>query len=99
MLYFKGLIFNSTIFFIFFAVLKLADGILLIIILMPSCMAYANKEQDISFGKVTIENTSKQHHHKEVCSPLCVCNCSGCHGYVYNIICSCSIFLIKTIID
>lgn len=62
-------------------------------------MSCADKEQDVAFEKVTINNTTKQHHHKDICSPLCVCNCCGCQGYVYNTICSCSIFLAKTIID
>lgn len=62
-------------------------------------MPCADKEQDVSFEKMTINNTSKQHHNKDICSPLCVCSCCGCQGYVHNTICSCNIFSVKTIID
>jgi len=62
-------------------------------------MPCADKEQDVSFEKMTINNTSKQHHNKDNCSPLCVCSCCGCQGYVHNTICSYNIFSVKIIID
>ncbi|WP_157813399.1 hypothetical protein [Flavobacterium sp. 5] len=70
-----------------------------IIILILSCMPCADKEQDVSFEKMTINNSSKQHHNKDICSPLCVCSCCGCQGHVHNTICSYNIFSVKTIID
>ncbi|WP_165830421.1 hypothetical protein [Flavobacterium aquariorum] len=79
--------------------MKLTNTILSIIILILSCMPCADKEQDVSFEKMTINNTSKQHHNKDICSPLCVCSCCGCQGYVHNTICSYNIFSVKTIID
>ena len=62
-------------------------------------MPCADKEQDSSFEKMTISNSSKQHHDKDTCSPLCVCNCCRCQGSTHNIIYSCVFFLVKMTID
>jgi hypothetical protein len=62
-------------------------------------MPCADKEQDIPFEKETVNNRSKQHHDKDVCSPFCLCNYCGCQGFVYNTICAYNIFFVKTIID
>jgi hypothetical protein len=80
-------------------VLKLTNTILSIIILILSCMPCADKEQDVPFEKETVNNSSKQNHDNDVCSPLCVCNCCGRQGFVYNTISTCNIFSVKTIID
>ncbi|PKB18458.1 DUF6660 family protein [Flavobacterium sp. 5] len=79
--------------------MKFTNIILSIIIVVLSCMPCADKEQGVSSVKVTITNSSKQHHEKDTCSPLCICNCCGCQGFAYNTICNYNFVAIKNIID
>jgi hypothetical protein len=62
-------------------------------------MPCADKEQVVSFEKVTVTNSSKQHQDKDACSPLCVCNCCGCQGFAYNTIYNYNFIAVKNIID
>jgi len=62
-------------------------------------MPCADKEQDGSFEKISINNSSKQHHDKDVCSPLCICNCCGCQCFVYDTICNYNFIAVKKSID
>ena len=62
-------------------------------------MPCADAEPIVSYNKVTINNQSNQHHNNDACSPLCICNCCGSQGFSYNIMYSCNIFSVKTIID
>jgi hypothetical protein len=62
-------------------------------------MPCADMKQDVSYNKVTISNQSNHTHEKDVCSPLCVCNCCGCQGFTYNTIHPYNFFAVKIIID
>ena len=62
-------------------------------------MPCADMKQDVSYNKVTISNQSNHTHEKDVCSPLCVCNCCGCQGFTYNTIHPYNFFVVKIIID
>ncbi|PWA05100.1 hypothetical protein DB895_08160 [Flavobacterium psychrotolerans] len=48
---------------------------------------------------MTINNSSKQHHDKDACSPLCICNCCGCQGFAYNILYNYNLIDVKIIVD
>tara|TARA_R110002124_G_scaffold255906_1_gene421496 strand:+ start:566 stop:832 length:267 start_codon:yes stop_codon:yes gene_type:complete len=62
-------------------------------------MPCTDKEQFVSFEKVTITNNATQHHDKDACSPLCLCSCCGALGFSYNAIYAYNFFSVKTIID
>ena len=62
-------------------------------------MPCADKDQIGSFEKITTIHNAKQHHDKDACSPLCVCNCCGCQGFAYNAVYYYNFVSIKTIID
>jgi len=79
--------------------LKITNTILSIIFLLLSCLPCADKEQDVSFEKVTVSNNSKQHHDNDSCSPLCVCNCCGCQGFAFNAVHTYIPFPDKLVID
>ncbi|ELY1978429.1 hypothetical protein SL055_000612 [Flavobacterium psychrophilum] len=70
-----------------------------IVFLLISCMPCADKEQVVSFEKVTVTNSPKQHQDKDACSPLCVCNCCGCQGFACNTIYNYNFVSVNTIID
>jgi hypothetical protein len=62
-------------------------------------MPCADKEQGVSFEKVSINHSSKHHHDKDACSPLCICNCCGCQGFAYNILYNYNSIDVKIIVD
>lgn len=79
--------------------MKLLNFILSIYLLTLSCLPCADMGEIVSNNKVAINNESSHHHNNDVCSPLCVCNCCGSQGFVYNAIYNYNFFTVKTLID
>ncbi|WP_281299366.1 hypothetical protein [Flavobacterium limnophilum] len=64
-----------------------------------SCLPCADMEDVATCNKVTSNKESSHTHNKDACSPLCICNCCGCQGFVYNTIHNYNFIAVKTLID
>ena len=64
-----------------------------------SCMHCADMEDVVSCNKVSINKESSHSHNNDACSPLCICNCCGCQGFVYNPIYNFNFITVKILID
>ena len=62
-------------------------------------MPCADKEQVVSYEKVTVTSSSNQHHDNDSCSPLCICTCCGCQGFAFNAIYNFKFISVEKIID